>query len=224
MRHVIFTAAVLTVVLAPCAAANAALVYYTDRAAWAAAAGSIVTDNLDSLTAGAFPRDTSVATTLLTITRHISADYASYSKQSSVSLAVSSIDASAIAVSISGTGAIWHETHVTINSGPVAAIGMDTVASHQGMYWDYPLFGFSVNQAEVADPPLFTHFSVGSGFIGVIDDTGAASISSLEVMGLTNFTAGAFDNISWSVTPVPEPATMSLLAMGSLAALIRRRK
>ena len=35
---------------------------------------------------------------------------------------------------------------------------------------------------------------------------------------------GSKENMSFSIVPIPEPATMSLLAVGGIAALIRRRK
>jgi hypothetical protein len=55
---------------------------------------------------------------------------------------------------------------------------------------------------------------------GAFGAEGAAVDAFFQIAGQ----GGSKENLSFSIVPIPEPATMSLLAAGGIAALIRRRK
>lgn len=74
-----------------------------------------------------------------------------------------------------------------------------------------------VNTLTVFDNP--STYAVGDAFAGMPMPTGGA----YNVVGLLDFFSPNAELIPFSITPVPEPATFGLIAIGS-AALLRRRR
>jgi len=96
------------------------------------------------------------------------------------------------------------------NSNAVRYFSTDSGATNEGRFALGPTHG---------DGDQASHWRDGLG-IGIMDPTAAPG----ELMTITGTDIKGFDAIGYTLTPVPEPATMAALGLGTLALLRRRRK
>lgn len=136
-------------------------------------------------------------------------------------------------------------------NAPTATQKIPTVTFDMGDTFDFSFWTTSTNGAGNMGGRLEIGYNAGSGFVVVASVTGAANQSltwlnysgsyvvdgsmgelgqAMEVHMVTlnpsNTATSWIDDVELLETPgpVPEPATMSLLVLGGLAALIRRRR
>ncbi|MCE5279487.1 MAG: PEP-CTERM sorting domain-containing protein [Planctomycetaceae bacterium] len=97
--------------------------------------------------------------------------------------------------------------------------GNDANSTRLGTQWITPSSvpaGTFVDTTLVVDTTGLDPSLIGKNLIVVLHDND----------GLNGYPSAGyhFDNVRLNISPIPEPATMSLLALGSLAALMKRRR
>jgi len=232
---IVSVAIALGVIMVSAQPTQAAWVVYRDRAAWTAALGGAVVEDVDTV-AGTISLGTTTINTL-TYTSPGSMPDAS----GNTTLVVSgNVNGSPCLTWSGSTGSVRY-TEMTL-PGSFSGVGVDWYAQSPSTDSDgrpHNSFYFLVSGNSGELPGTFAgvgvlvndedYFGVGNvpqtGFFGAIDTSGG--ITSFQVGSYwTNYQSFGADNFSYGPAGsiVPEPATMSLLALGGLGALIRRKK
>jgi len=118
-----------------------------------------------------------------------------------------------------GPGTIGTLTFTFVN--PIKAFGFDWFNTDTNDRYKVTVLG-----VDYSDPPFSTIPAQGvaaTGFFGIVSDTPFTTLTISNVIFSGNITDEGFDNVRTSAAPVPEPATLLLVATGSLMAIRRKR-
>ena len=221
MQRIFSTTAVLGLMAGAAGQAQAAFVLFTDRPSFQAAVGSLTTENFNSIITDTVFTNSTLSFPGLTLrstggaTADILVDVPPYE----FNPGSANIDGTA-RVNLGGLRPGSSVVSILFNA-PVSAVGFDTV--------NYDIDNDTA-QAFVGSTLIgsFPPASNLTGFIGVLDTSGA-TISSVDIRTSAAGNAfNAFDNVSFATggAAVPEPSSLVLVAIAGLAGIgaARRRR
>ncbi len=156
--------------------------------------------------------------------------------------ATDGVQCGSLASNDAGSAAAWQVTGYVIQAGDVITLTVDLAAEYSGNPFS-PTYYYSLAASDTAGnpagpltnilktgietTPLTSNFANGMGYTISYTATAADAGKYLGIQfSGTNLGGYAylFDNVRVDVTSVPEPATMSLLGLGGLGLLIRRKR
>ena len=206
--------AAVTLSSVPC---QAAVIRFTDRAAWEAAVGSFLTEDFNAIAPFRFRNNTTTTVGLLDIETVV--------PDGSTGFARITDGTSTSAKNVDGTNFL----NLQLDGTPKSLVSFDFSDPMQAWGFDYSFTDFG-NLAEVSFGNFTTKFGGPgqSGFIGFISDTAFASADLKDPH--VSFSALGVDNVSFAQMPAPEPASTpepsaalaSLIILGVGAAMKRK--